>query len=127
MPKKFKVVQVTIRRATPVDNYTKLAAPYGNYMKELLKGVADLKNWTVTTSGDKATGAYPEVDKHKSHGQGKEWKLQVDPGNRSQDRLWVKVTEITQEPAKTDPNTVNVKVKASVTVEEDTHKRDSRK
>jgi hypothetical protein len=126
MPK-FKLVQVTIRRATGVDAYTKYAPPYGGYMKELLLGVAAIKNWTLTTSGDHVTGGYPAVDRHKGHGQGKEWKLQVDPGNRSQDRLFVKVTEIKEEPAKNDPATINVKIKASVSVEEDTHKRDSRK
>jgi hypothetical protein len=127
MPKKFKVVQVTIRPSSAVTKYSNYGGQPGRDMKELLRGVGDLKKWTVTTSGDRATGAYPQVDGHPGHGQGKEWKLKVERGTGSQDRLWIKVTEIKEEPAKNDPNTINVKIKAAVNVEEDTHKRDPRK
>lgn len=127
MPKKFKVVQVTIRRATGVDNYAKYAGQPGKDMKELLAGVAAFANWTVDVKGDKVIGAHPAVAKHPGHVDGKDWKLQVETGKASQDRLFVKVTGVEEVPAKNDPNVVNVKIKANVTVVEDTHKRESRK
>ena len=121
MPKTFKVVQVTIRRATGVDNYAKNAKPHGPWMKELLAGVADLKKWSITHNADHVTGAHPDVDGHPGHVDGKDWKMNVERGNGSVDRLVVKVTEIKEEPSPRDPNIINVKIKAAVTVNENTH------
>lgn len=61
------------------------------------------------------------VDKHPGHVQGKDYKLQIEKGKASVDRLFLKLRKYETAPAKSDPDTMLVKVSASAFVETDTH------
>jgi hypothetical protein len=120
--KKFQIAEVKIRQESSVSKYLRESANKAD-MKELMKGVKNLKNWVVKgdPEKEKVTAAYPDVAGHPGHVQGSDWKLQVERGRGSVDRLFLKKRKYTVEPSKKDPNIINVKIYAAAFVETDTH------
>jgi hypothetical protein len=116
---KFVVTKVTVRQEASTTQYmSKGKAP--DDLKELLKGVANMKNWTVQVSGDKVTAAYPTVDGHPGHVDGSDWKMYVERGKKTVDRLRL-VRKYTTVPNKKDPNQMNVEIYVSAFTVQDTH------
>lgn len=116
---KFVVTKVTVRQEASTTQYLqKGKAP--NDMKELLKGVANMKNWTVEVSGTRVTSAYPTVDGHPGHVDGSDYKLYVERGKKTVDRLRL-VRKYTTVPNKSDVNQTNVEIYCSAFTVQDTH------
>jgi hypothetical protein len=120
--KKFQVFEVKIRQESCVSKYLRESGNKAD-MKELMKGVKNLKNWVVqgNPEKEKVTGAYPEVSGHPGHVQGRDWKLYVERGTGSVDRLFLKKRRYTLEPSKKDPQIIHVKIYAAAFVETGTH------
>ena len=83
----------------------------------------NVKNWSVEgkPEKEKVTGAYPDVSGHPGHVQGRDWKLYVERGTGSVDRLFLKKRRYTLVPSKKDPDIINVKIYAAAFVVSDTH------
>ena len=119
--KKFVVTGVKLRIEASVSTYLKTSA-HKKDMAELLKGVKDMKNWAVEPKGDDAVkAAYPRVDGHPGHVHGKDWKLNVERGNSTVDRLILSKRRYTVTPNKKDPDQRNVEIYAAAFCEQDTH------
>jgi hypothetical protein len=118
--KKFKVTEVKLRREASVSDYLK-NGKNSDDLKELLKGVGDLKSWTIETKDDRVTAAYPDVAGHPGHVDGSDWKMYIERGKKTTDRLLIKKRKYETEPNKSDENLLNVKIYAALFVEEDTH------
>lgn len=119
--KKFVVTEVKIRIEASVSQYLKTSGSAKD-MAELIKGVKDLKNWGVESKGeDEVKAAYPTVDGHPGHVHGKDWKLNVERGNGSVDRLILAKRRYTVEPNKRKPEQLNVSIYAAAFCEQDTH------
>jgi hypothetical protein len=67
--KKFKVTEVKLRREASVSDYLK-NGKNSDDLKVLLKGVGELKSWTIETNDDRVTAAYPDVAGHPGHVDG---------------------------------------------------------
>ena len=122
MPKSFKVTEVKVRVEASASKYLKSGrAP--DDLKELLKGVRDIKSWSIDGNLKKqeVSSAYPEVDGHPGHVQGRDWKMNIERGNGSVDRLFLSKRRYTVEPNKKDPDVLNVEIYCAAFVEEDTH------
>lgn len=120
--KKFVVTGVGIRKEASVTQYLKNGkAP--DDLKDLLKGVAMMGNWSlqINKAKEEVTAAYPTVDKHPGHVDGKDWKLNIEKGNGSVDRLFLKKRKYEVTPSKRDPNVMNVEISCAAFVETDTH------
>lgn len=117
---KFKVTEVKLRREASVSAYLKNGRAADD-LKELLKGVGDLQNWSIEVKGDRVTAGYPSVDGHPGHVDGSDWKLYIERGKGTVDRLLVKKRKYECEPNKKDPSVTNVKIYAALFVEVDTH------
>ena len=116
---KYVVTKVTIRQEASTTQYLqKGKAP--NDMKELLKGVANMKNWTIQASNGKVTAAYPTVDGHPGHVDGSDWKMYVERGKKTVDRLRL-VRKYTTVQNKKDANVTNVEIYCSAFTVQDTH------
>jgi hypothetical protein len=121
MPKKFVVTKVSVREEASTTQYLKTSGSAAE-MKELLKGVKDMKNWIVTSKGDTGVAeAHPVVDKHPGHVDGSNWKMNVEHGNGSVDRLFLKLRKYTVIPNKTNKDQLNVEISCSAFTEQDTH------
>ena len=121
--KKFKIVEVKIRKEASVSDYLKKykGGKHGKWLKELLKGVGDLNNWTIETSGENVVEAHPSVDGHPGHVDGKDWKMYIERGKKTVDRLFLKKRRYTVTPSKKNPDILHVKIYAAAFVVEDTH------
>jgi hypothetical protein len=120
MPKKMVVTEVKIREEASVSQYLKSGSSKKD-MVELLKGVKDMKNWVVERKGeDGVSGAYPQVDGHPGHVHGKDWKLNVERGNNTVDRLVLSKRRYTVSPNKRNPEQLNVQIYAAAFCIQDT-------
>jgi hypothetical protein len=118
--KEFKMTKVKIRKNASVSKYLKRGrAPKD--LKELLKGIGNRKNWTIETKGEEVTAAYPTVNGHKGHVDGKDWKMYIERGKKTVDRLLLKKRKYKVVQSKKKPDQLNVEIYTSVFVEEDTH------
>src|SRR5262245_29266497 len=109
---KYVVTKVTVRQEASTTQYLKNAKAPAD-MKELLKGVANMKNWTVQVdTGGRVTAAWPSVDGHPGHVDGSDWKLYVERGKKTVDRLRL-VRKYTTVPSKKDTNITNVEIYCS--------------
>ncbi len=120
-PKKFVVTKVSIRREASVSTYLKQSASAAD-LKKLLAGVAKMGNWGMKIKDGVVIGAWPTVDGHPGHIDAKDWKLNIEKGNGSVDRLFLKkrkydATKIN----KSDPNTRNVEISCAAFVVTNTH------
>jgi hypothetical protein len=119
--KKFVVTEVKIRIEPNVSAYLRSSAKKAQ-LAELLKGVKDMKNWTVEVKANAdVSAAYPVVDGHPGHVHGKDWKLNVERGNSTVDRLVLSKRRYTVEANKTKADQMNVKIYAVANVMADTH------
>lgn len=120
MATKFVVTKVTVRREASVSNYL---AKGGDIpaLKELLLGVGNMKNWVCTVAGGKVTAASPNVDGHPGHVAGSDWKLNIERGNGSVDRLYLKQRKYTVTPNKSNKDQMNVEISCNAFVETNTH------
>ena len=116
---KFVVTKVTVRQEASTTQYLQKGAHPAD-MKELLKGVANLKNWSVEVTGGRVTAAHPNVDGHPGHVDGSDWKMYVERGKKTVDRLRL-VRKYTTVPNKKDPNVTNVEIYVSAFTMQDTH------
>lgn len=113
---KFKIIQVTVRVLASVTNYLKTS----DDMKELLKGVKDLKNWAVEVDrANRVTSAHPEVPGHPGHVDGSNWKLYVERGKKTVDRLILSSRQYTVVPK--SPDLCHVSIRCIADVKTDTH------
>jgi hypothetical protein len=71
-------------------------------LKELLKGVGDMKNWLFKESGGNITAAWPEVP---GHVDGSDWKMYVERGRQTVDRLQLTGRKYVTVPNKSKPDT----------------------
>jgi hypothetical protein len=120
--KKYVVTQVAVRKEASVSAYLKNGrAP--DDLKALLKGVAQMGNWSlkIDKTKDTVTEAHPTVDKHPGHVDGKDWKMNIEKGNGSVDRLFLSKRKYEITPSKRDPDIMNVEIYCAAFVEEDTH------
>lgn len=117
--KKFVVTKVTVKKDSSVATYLKTGN--GDDLKDLLKGVAKMGNWSVTPKGEEISAASPTVDKHPGHVHGKDWKLNIEKGNGSKDRLVLCKRAYTVLPNKSKPDQLNVEISCSAYVLVDTH------
>ena len=118
---KFKIVKVAVRPEASVSKYLR-ESPNADDLKELLRGVKDMKNWSCKTNKDnKVIEAHAEVPAHPSHVHNRDWKYQIERGNASVDRLILAGRKYSAELNKRDPNTINVSVSCNAFVETDTH------
>lgn len=124
MPKKLVVTEVKIREEASVSQYLKKTGGSAKKdMAELLKGVRDMKNWVVERKGEaEVSAAYPRVDGHPGHVHGKDWKLNVERGTNTVDRLVLAKRRYTVTPNKTKPDQLNVQIYAAAFCLEDTKK-----
>jgi hypothetical protein len=120
--KKYVVTKVTVRREASVSTYLKNGGAPDD-LKQLLKGVADMGNWSMTIDKGKqiVTEAHPTVDKHPGHVDGKDWKMNIEKGNGSVDRLFLSKRKYEAEASKRDPNVTHVEIYCAAFVETDTH------
>ncbi len=120
--KKYVVTKVTVRREASVSTYMKSSGSKAD-LKELLAGVAAMGNWSlgIDKAKEKVTEAHPTVDKHPGHVDGKDWKMNIEKGNGSVDRLFLSKRKYDVEPSKRDPNIMNVEIYCAAFVETDTH------
>ncbi len=120
-PKKFVVTKVHIRREASVSRYLKQSASSAD-LKKLLAGVAKMGNWATKIKDGEVIDAWPTVDGHPGHVDAKDWKLNIEKGNGSVDRLFLKKRKYDSSKInKTDPNTKNVEIHCSAFVETNTH------
>jgi len=119
MPK-FVVTKVTIRREASTTQYLSKGA-HANDLKELLKGVGDMKNWVFKESGGKIVAAWPEVAGHPGHVHGSDWKMYVERGKQTVDRLMLTGRKYVTVQNKSKPDTMNIEISCNAFVETDTH------
>jgi hypothetical protein len=119
MPK-FVVTKVTVRREASTTQYLSNGA-HKDDLKELLKGVADMKSWVFKESNGKITAAWPEVPGHPGHVDGSDWKMYVERGKQTVDRLMITGRKYTVVPNKSKPDQMNVEISCNAFVETDTH------
>ncbi len=93
-PKKFVVTKVHIRREASVSRYLKQSASSAD-LKKLLAGVAKMGNWATKIKDGEVIDAWPTVDGHPGHVDAKDWKLNIEKGNGSVDRLFLKKRKVT--------------------------------
>ena len=117
---KHVVTKVTVRKEASVSKYLKNST-HKKDLKELLRGVANLKNWSVEAKGEKIVGAHPTVDKHPGHIHGKDWKLNIEASKQTVDRLMLTGRKYKTVPNKRDPSILNVEISCNAFVETDTH------
>jgi hypothetical protein len=119
---KFQITEVKIRVEASVSQYAKTTSKENlKDLKELLSGVKNMKNWVVTSdSKGNVTEAHPVVDGHPGHVQSGNWKMNVERGNNTVDRLWLKMRKYKTEPNKRKPEITNVKIAAAAFLEADT-------
>lgn len=117
---KYVVTKVSIRREASVSTYLKKGKDPAA-LKELLAGVAAMKNWRCSESGGKVTAAFPEVTGHPGHVDGSDWKLNVERGNGSVDRLFLKARKYTTVANKSKKDQTNVEISCNAFVVENTH------
>jgi hypothetical protein len=121
MSKKMVVTEVKIREEASVSQYLKNSGSKAD-MAELLKGVKDMKNWVVERKGENdISAAYPQVDGHPGHVHGKDWKLNVERGNKTVDRLVLSKRRYTVTPNKGNPDQLNVQICAAAFCIRETH------
>ena len=114
--------RVAVRRELSVSHTLKDGREPDD-LKELLKGVAQMGNWSLSINKAKGevTEAHPTVDKHPGHVDGKDWKMNIEKGNGSVDRLFLAKRKYEVTPSKRDPNIMNVEIYCAAFVERDTH------
>lgn len=120
---KTNVTKVTITELKSAKDYAKLGGQHGKDFKEVLDGVKKGANWKVEVIGKppRVKAAYPEVNGHPGHVAGKDWKLYIERGKGSQDRLYVEVDK-TKSTVTAVGDGYDVVIVAEVYVAEDTHK-----
>jgi hypothetical protein len=116
---KFKIVQVTVREGPSVTKYMR-ESPNKKDMVELFKGVRNLGNWVIEVDrNNQVTSARPEVSGHPGHVDGANWKLYVERGKRTVDRLVLSKRQYTVAPK--GPDLCHVSIKCTADVRTDTH------
>jgi hypothetical protein len=121
MTKKFVVTKVTIGKSGSVSEYLKSGSAAGD-LKDLLKEVAKMGNWTVESKGEEGVAsAHPTANGHPGHVHGKDYKLYIEKGKKTVDRLVLTKRTYKTSPSKKAPDVINVEIKCSTYVLEDTH------
>jgi len=117
------VTEVTITELKSAKDYAKLGGTHGKDYKELMTGVKKPDSWDVEVIGKppRVKSAHPEVSGHPGHVAGSDWKLYIERGKRTQDRLYVEVDK-KKSTVTVNGNDFEVKIVAEVFVAEDTHK-----
>lgn len=119
MPK-FVVTKVTIRREASTSKYLSEGA-HADDLKELLRGVGDMKSWLFKESAGKITAAWPEVPGHPGHVDGSDWKMYIERGKQTVDRLMLTGRKYVTIANKSKPDTMNIEISCNAFVETDTH------
>lgn len=136
---RVKVTSVTVKKDATFESYKKGGKNASDF-KEVAKGVQKADAWTATVEVDhkkekvkKVNGVgYPVVDGHPGHVDPgtKGWKYNIERGNQTVDRLFVKATATVSSEAVTEVKKgritiryldVECAVKATLSVAEDTH------
>jgi SET domain-containing protein len=116
---KFKIVQVTVREGSSVTKYMRESASKKD-MVELFKGVRDRDSWSIETDkNNHVVSAHPEVPGHHGHVDGRNWKIYVERGKKTKDRLILSNRQCTVVPK--GPDLCHVSIKCAADVQTDTH------
>lgn len=120
----YVISKVEIKKGGTVKEYLK-GKRDPDALKELWKGVTKIDNWSFQLDADgNVVSAEPSVDGHPGHIHNSDWKLNIERGNGSVDRLVL--TKRKYEVKKTKKlykklPRYNVEISASSYVLEDTH------
>lgn len=124
MPAKFKhngidyqIIEVKLNKSASVAQYVD---DRNDTFKTLWKQCTDLNNWSVQLDNTgRVIEAHPSTPAHPGHVQGKDWKMNMEKGNNTVDRLTL--IKRAYEVIDKSPTLKHIKISATGIVDENTH------